>query len=202
MSKDTEPRPLSAEERAWVDGMVSQHYAWVKASAFYLGKENYKIADPLSWAEDMTQEVFLRLNEKAAKLIRHPNIRGWLKKTLHYVIRNYLQKQSNQEVPVAEVWDGAEEPSYEFAYGDRDVLFPPDMNEQEKFLLYRRYCEECSCKDIARELGISPAACRMRLHRAEKKFRKLKKKRNRSTHFERFRPVKKTILQEGGAEHV
>lgn len=185
----------------WVDSLFLEHYARLKKLAYYKGR-GCGVTDPESWAEDMVQETFLRLTVKADQLDDHPNILGWLIETMKNVMLNELNRMSSGEVPVAEVWEHSAEPSYEMATESAEISFPPGLTRDERELLYRRYGREESHKEIALALGISPATCRMRLHRAEQKYKRLIKKSEHSTPFDGFRPNVDATVQEGGASHV
>lgn len=194
-------RVMTATEQRWLDDLFREHYARLKTTAFYIGKR-YGVMDPEAWAEDMTQEVFLRAADKADALTEHPNILGWLICTLKNVIGSERQKKSNGEIPVAEVWNVRAEPVCEHLENERDALFPPGMSKEEEDILYRCHCREQSVREIALALGITTEACRMRLHRAERKYRKLMKKQDGSTNFDGIRQNESGIVQEGGAGHV
>ena len=135
--------------------------------------------------------------------MHHPNIGGWLMETLKGKIGNYIQKQGNWEITVAEPpLASRKQMSYEDKYEDKESLFPQGMTEREKLIIYRRICEERSCKEVAKELGITSAACAMQLHRALKKFKQLKKNQLDSTKFDSFRQRNGSIVQKGGVERV
>ena len=170
-----------------------------------MGKNLYHVSDPEAWSEDMAQDVFLCLTDHIAErdLMHHPNIGGWLMETLKGKIGNYIQKQGNREVSVAEFPLGSVEwKGYEDEYEEKDDLFPRGMTEREKLIIYRRICEERPCKEVAKELGITSAACAMQLHRALKKYKQLKEKQHDSTKFDGIRQRNGSIVQKGGVEHV
>ena len=200
-----EKRPLADAERIWTDSIFRAYYRRIKVVAFQLGKNRYHISDPEDWAEDITQDVFLCLTDHIAEkdLMHHPNIGGWLMETLKGKIGNYIQKQGNWEITFAEPpLVSKKQMCYEDKYEDGDSLFPQGMTEKEKLIIYRRICEERSCKEVAKELGISSAGCAMQLHRALKKFKQLKKNQLNSTKFDSFRQRNGSIVQKGGVEHV
>jgi len=185
-------------EDLWVDEVILQNYARVKKTAYYIARR-HGVPSPEQWAEDMAQEVFLRMSrpEKLRELREHPNITGWLMKTLTNVIGSEWQKNSNREIAVAEVWSSGREPGYEVVTAEE--LFPPELSAQERDILYRCKCQELSHEEVAASLGISAEACRKRLQRAEEKFRAVSRD---STKFDGFRQSRGGTLGSGGAKNV
>lgn len=60
----------------------------------------YRLGDE-ALAQDLVQEVFLRLLERQDKLKHHPNHQGWLVKTLEYCILHAVDK-SLRETPLVD----------------------------------------------------------------------------------------------------
>ncbi len=182
----------------WLDEIVLQNYDRVKRTAYHIARGR-GVVSPEFWAEDMTQETFLRLAAlmRRQELRSHPNITGWLMKTLKNVMDSEQQKLSNREIPAAELWLDAREPSYELE--ESGDPFPPGLTNQEKDILYRCKYLGYSTDEAAEALRITPAACRKRLQRAEEKFRRVLAG---STEYAGIRQDRESILQKGGAEHV
>lgn len=155
----------------WLDDVVLQNYSRVKRTAYHVAI-GHGTASPEHWAEDMTQEVFLRLSARMYEqdLRAHPNITGWLIRTLNNVIGSEWQKRSSLEIPMARVWEQAREPSYELT--EEEDPFPPGLTDAERDILYRCRYLGYSQSEVAASLGISHAACRKRLQRAEEKCKK------------------------------
>ncbi len=113
-------------------------------------------------AQDIVQEVFLLLLERKKELKHHPNHKGWLIKTMDYKILHALEKQA-RECPLLDVHQA---PSFE---GSLDELLPPQLSPEEKRLLTLFYGEQLSYQALSEVLGIPPATCGTRLHRARLK---------------------------------
>lgn len=124
-------------------------------------------------AEDLVQNVFVILLIHYEELKGHPNIWGWLKRTLRNQIMNELHKASHTcEVPLT----FQNEPVAEDPYApDFLEAMPPGLSDSEKLMLYL-HCEVgLTHEEIAAGIGCSPDACRMRLSRARAHGKKLMK---------------------------
>ncbi len=185
-------------DREWLDEVVLENYERVKRTAYHIARGR-GVTSPEFWAEDMTQETFLRLSALMCKqkLRSHPNIIGWLIKTLKNVMDSEQQKLSNREIPTAELWSDAREPYYDFT--ESEDPFPPELTDEERNVLYRCKYLGYSSAETAKALGITAVACRKRLQRAEEKYRKIL---SDSTEYEGFRQGKESTLHKGGAKHV
>ncbi|MBE6909547.1 MAG: RNA polymerase sigma factor [Ruminococcaceae bacterium] len=182
----------------WLDSVILENYSRVKKTAYYTAI-GHGCRSPEQWAEDMTQEVFLRLSAlmHKQKLQEHPNITAWLLKTLANVIGSDWQKKSRQEIPVAEVWSIRREPVCSMEITDE--LFPAGLTAEEREILLLCRCQGLSHEETANRLGISLEASRKRLQRAEAKYRKIVRD---STRFDGIRQSENPILCKGGAENV
>lgn len=163
---------LRADDRLWLDNIVYQYYGPIKRSAYHIAI-GYELPNMESWAEDMTQEVFLCLSRRASEpaIRHHENIGGWLFVTLHNIIGNEWQKSYHREIPVTDVWAQISEESYELECTE---LFPPGLSEEDRKILLWCDVQGLPHKVVAEHLGCSEAASRMRLRRAEVRFKKAK----------------------------
>lgn len=200
MQANKEAPSAALSDAQWLDEVVLQNYSRIKKTAYRTAKA-YNIPDPEHWSEDIAQEVFLRLTERMEPdaLHEHKNIAGWLAVTLRNVIGTQWQKRANREIAVAEVWALRREPSCEMTENE---LFPPGLTNAERDILYRCDYLGYSTDETAATLGITPSACRMRLSRAERKYRHLRAKIEHSTKTADFRPNDEVMLENGGAKHV
>lgn len=130
---------------------------------------------PEEWAEDITQNVFLCLSEHLVQdsLSRHQNIEGWLFLTLRNQIGTYWKTKCNYEISVSDIDRHRARSAYVISDG---LTFPDGLSREERDLLIQCDVMEMPYCDVAATLGITEAACRKRLHRAEKHFRELTEK--------------------------
>ena len=190
----------SRDDKTWLNETVLKNYERVKKTAYYRAR-GHGVPAPEQWAEDMTQETFLRLAQslKDGKIDTDKDASTWLIVTLGNVIGSDWQKHCHQEISVEEIRGSAEEPGREL---ETEELFPPGLKEGERELIYQCDYLGYSTKEVACRLGISETACRMRLYRAEKNYRALYKKSQPSTNFEGIRQEEEHILSKGGAKNV
>ncbi|MCI8415308.1 MAG: sigma-70 family RNA polymerase sigma factor [Ruminiclostridium sp.] len=118
-------------------------------------------------AQDLVQEVFLLLLEKKDILKEHPNIKGWLMKTLNYRILHAVE-QRGREFPLTEL-SLVPAPSKPDSL---DEILPKQLSAKEKHLLKLFYEEGLSYQELSARLGMMPATCGSRLHRARVKCKK------------------------------
>ena len=121
-------------------------------------------------AEDIFQEVFLRLAQRAEPFQSEEHCKAWLIRVTanlstnviasawrrHVILREYLPEHRN--IPAAD-----EEPS-EIDYVMRQLA------EKDRMVLYLRYYEGMSSEEIAKDLDESLSAVRRRISRAKKKL--------------------------------
>ena len=124
-------------------------------------------------AEDLTQSTFLTLLMKYEELQHHPNIEGWLVLTLYNKILNEREKAYHSEIGLDQILEpqisGLTEESF------MDVL-PDGLNSEEKQILYLFYEVGLPHMELAKHIGCSTEACRMRLSRAKTHCKKLLEK--------------------------
>ena len=129
-------------------------------------------------AMDMAQEVFclfwLKLLSDDKKVVKHPNIGGWLIKTLDLMILNENRSSELKSVP----YDEGLEFILAAPENDRSLedCLPLNMPDEDKELIVSFYEEGKSYDDIASEFRITPAYCRMKMTRARRKCKELLKK--------------------------
>ena len=143
----------------WFDPIYLQYHDEMVKFAFYLLRD-------AELAKDIAHNAFLTMLTKYAALRDHPNLHGWLIKTVRYQIKSELQKSRySLEVPLL--------PEHELIALDPPPDFlstlPPGLNENERQILYLFFEVGLTHEQIAAQLGCTPEACRMRLHRAKRR---------------------------------
>lgn len=124
-------------------------------------------------AEDVLQNVFEKSFEKEQELKSHPNLSGWLVKSLKNEVLMHFRKSNRLDGP-----EGLEEIQLEESDSAdtkdsvrkvMNLLKGLPMKQQEVFQL--REVEGLSYGEIAGHLGISLGQVKVNLHRARKSIR-------------------------------
>ena len=141
----------------------------------------------VSEGELCAHEVFDQALADVKKLINHPNVVGWLKKTaMHRVRRNIRdrKKRAAREIHITDVTEKYLEA--EVVLDDYDTAFYSDksvqemkeavlakLNSDETALYEYRFVQGLTFKEIAPLIGLSESATRMRTVRLEQYLRGL-----------------------------
>lgn len=148
---------------AWFDPIYEANYSRLMRVAYYILWDD-------DLAEDIVQNAFSALLIKREDLRNHPNIPGWLVKTVRNMADNERSRaRYTREVPFL--------PEYEMAADESPPdflsLLPPGLSESERKILYLHIEAGLSHEEIAARMGCRPEASRMRLSRARRKCKKL-----------------------------
>lgn len=122
-------------------------------------------------AEELVEEAFVRLLQRWGDLTEHPNLPGWLWKTLqHLILTEVKLAHYHREIPL----DPALSPAAPTVVDEplTDAL-PEGLTQWERDVLLLFYEEELSHKEMALRLGISEMNSRTRLFRAKTRCKKL-----------------------------
>lgn len=126
-----------------------------------------------SLAEDVLQNVFEKTVERQKELQTHPNLAGWMVKSLknevlmHHRKNNRLDGLEGMPEPTAEEPDrleSAESHQLIFALVER-------LPEKQREIFHLREVEEMSYEEIAAHMEISLDQVKVNLHRARKTLR-------------------------------
>jgi len=124
-------------------------------------------------SEDLLQNVFAKTVERQSELESHPNIGGWLVKSLknetlmHFRQSNRIEGlNGTEEIPQSENRSLEAKEQSQLIFGLIDQL---PQKQKEVFLL--REVEELSYEEISLHLEISLDQVKINLHRARKSVR-------------------------------
>lgn len=121
-------------------------------------------------AEEITQNVFIALAQKAPRLAGHETLAGWLHRTAILEsksrLRSELRRQRREDTAaaLAEIQSAGTSPAEDLSpVLDEGLL---QLREPDRLALILRYLEERSLRDVGRALGIEEDAARKRVDRA------------------------------------
>ena len=144
-----------------------------------------KIGD-FHYAEDITQDTFLRAYQKLSTLRNPSQFLGWLSVIANRLCLNWLRKQKRekqlQSLEDTSVEEVATSDYERYVSGQRETEATEHRFEIVKKLLGKlpegertamtlHYLGEMTMKEISRFLGVSVDTVKMRLHRARKRLR-------------------------------
>lgn len=133
-------------------------------------------------AEDLSQEVFLRMFLHLDKFRGEASVRTWALRIARNVFLSYakrrqpvLLEEQNRELSKMSDYNCPEEEilKKEQAEGVRQCLMC--LAEQERTVLLLRDYEELSYEEIARVMDLTVEVVKSRIYRARQKFRKIYK---------------------------
>ena len=124
-------------------------------------------------AEDAIQNVFERTMSRQRELESHPNLAGWMVKSLKNEVLMHFRKNGRLES-----LDGFDqipqvEPSSLELKESHQIIFRlvEDLPEKQKMIFQLREVEEMSYEEIAGFMEISLEQVKVNLHRARKSMR-------------------------------
>ena len=138
----------------------------------------YRLLDDPGWAEDLTQETFLRLYRTRERLVEVENKRAWiyriagnlafsaLKRRRRFAWLPWIESDSTQADHVAPD-DPAEHMPEQMAVARALSALSPSY--RAPLLLYSHF--DLSVREVAEALDLSEAAVKTRLYRARQMFR-------------------------------
>ena len=144
-----------------------------------------KIGD-FHYAEEITQDTFLRAYQKLSTLRNPSQFLGWLFVIANRLCLNWLQKQKSakqvqslEDTPVAEVAKSdharyiSEQRETEATEHRFEIVkkLLEKLPESERTAVTLRYLGEMTLKEISRSLGVPVGTVKVRLYRARKRLR-------------------------------
>jgi RNA polymerase sigma-70 factor (ECF subfamily) len=157
-----------------IDTVIIHTYPLVQRFLRYL-------ADELSVADDLTQEVMLNAARHLPALENHASLMPWLYQMARNAWRSYGRRHSGRMTASLEQWmkhtsvhrDFAEQVSAIEQVEDAIVVqqLLSGLSDEQRELIYLRHIVGFTAAEIGVVLGISHAAARQRIHRAETAIR-------------------------------
>ena len=158
-------RQLEGEEREYLHALCRDHYPALRKYAYHLGFRGEAV-------DDWLQETFLVAIRRIDDLRKSANPRSFLIQVLRNVIGHELRSMKYARQIAERLRET--EPGPEEGYRDEAdpaTLYRGLVSDEELRLLIRFYLEGYSQAELARELGIDPGACNMRIQRAKAHLR-------------------------------
>ncbi len=168
----------------WVETICEENYDDLYVVGLrYLLKTNPK---DIVFLPDDIQEVYLLLCKKKEKLFRHPNITGWLIKTLKEVIADREGKARKERARIAFSIDdeavmhkvqglcaSGSDPLEIVLNRSHDGLseIEREIGKENLRLLQAYYGEKVSSDKLATQMQMAGAALRMRITRLKRKIK-------------------------------
>lgn len=118
-------------------------------------------------AEDVMQEVFMRLLYKSPKFNDSEHEKRWIIRTTGNVCKDIL-KRFDRRFSI-NIEDVSRYLSVPFEYSSTELLF--SLKSEYRIVLYLRYYDNYSVEEIADILSISVSAVKMRLKRGRDKLK-------------------------------
>lgn len=132
-------------------------------------------------AEDLTQDIFIRLIVKLDGYKKQAKFSTWLYSVTHNYCTDQIKlPRQRQEIATNGNWDGIivsidDSAEQEEAQGRLVQLAMSKLSPDEQGLLRQKYQEEVSIKELAQYYSLSESAVKMRLKRSRDRLRELYK---------------------------
>ena len=118
-------------------------------------------------AEDVYQEVFLRLVRHSPRFESAAHQKAWLLRVTANCCKDTLKKRHRKDVPL-EDWDQLPADPQENAYLS---LALDTLNDTQRLMIHLHYYEGYKTEEIAKMLGINHSTVRSHLKRARKRLK-------------------------------
>jgi RNA polymerase sigma-70 factor (ECF subfamily) len=125
-----------------------------------------------AWADDLTQEVFIRVYRQARQFEGRSSVRTWLFGIALNVCRDHIRKERRFDVDdtvLAALPDGSLDPLQQLERVERTALVRralATLAPRHRLMLRLREREDMSYEDISRALAVPVGTVRSRLHNA------------------------------------
>ena len=129
----------------------------------------------ISMAQEVVHDTFIVLWNARERVIEHPNLEGFLMKTLGNEILHKIRYTSRRK----ETSIDQDYPIFDQYSFDYILFFPSGITDDERRLLLWHYVQDIPYREIALRLGISEGTCRVRVYRAKQHYIELYELENR-----------------------
>jgi len=166
----------SASEIAFAE-LVTRHLNMVYSAALR------ETGGDTGLAQEVTQLVFIDLSQKAANLVEHPALAGWLYTSVRWKAANVRRAEVSRDRRQLEYQSMSQLNSSESADATwrqvRPVLDDSlhELEEKDRVVIVLRFFEGLNLKQVGARLGLSENAARMRVDRALERLHPLLSKR-------------------------
>ncbi len=150
--------------------LVTRHISLVHAAALR------QVNGDEHLAEDVTQSVFADLARKAAKLLAHTSLTGWLYTSTRFVAANSRRNEQRRITREQEAHAMNHLLSLPESQPDWLRLSPlldeamHQLDEPDREAVLLRHFEKCSFAEVGTKIGLTENAARMRVERALEKL--------------------------------
>jgi RNA polymerase sigma-70 factor (ECF subfamily) len=164
------PLPFEASfvAPASFDDLVERHHRMVYRTA-------WRLLGSAADAEDVSQDVFLKLHKRLGEFVAEENPQAWLYRVTVNLCFDQLRRRRPQleveNLPLAAAGAGPDEVASARQQLDRLTLLLPKLAPGERAALVLREIEGLSTREAAQVLEVSEETVRTSIHRAKEKLR-------------------------------
>nr|WP_246880106.1 RNA polymerase sigma factor [Bacillus suaedae] len=163
--------------------MYDQYFQLVYKTAYYIVKDPH-------WAQDITQETFLKIFNNIDQLQDGSKLKGWIGRIATTTSIDFLRKKNKRsETPTDDVYIEIEsnrtsishtvEKEFELNLLKKQVkLALSDLKPEYKEVILLKYTFDLKDAEISEAIGLSVSATKSRLHRAKQSLREVYVKQN------------------------
>jgi RNA polymerase sigma factor (sigma-70 family) len=146
--------------------LVERHLAMVYSAARRMVRDDQR-------AQDVAQNVFATLAQKAATIKPPQAVGGWLYKTTRHLAMHAsrTEQRRHEREQAAAIMQSLDASSHPEQFIEHLEPAMAELEADERDLLVLRYLENRSLREVGAELGISEDAARMRVNRALERLR-------------------------------
>lgn len=161
-------RFATGRDEAAFETLVRRHLGLV------LGAARRQLAGDHHAAEDVAQQVFTLLAQKAGRLLRHNCLEAWLHTATRFACQTHIRtavrrERREQEVAMNLATAGGESLWEKVGPVLDEAL--SELGEQDRGLILMRHVKQQSSEEMAARLGVSEPAARKRVERALTRLR-------------------------------